>query len=250
MNASPENDQHSLHATVERVRAEFPFEQNPYFRALSDGTFEHGDFVATQIQFYYAVVFFSRPMAAVAAKIPSASLRVEVLRNVWEEHGEGASPRMHGETFKVLLERLGGLDAESIDRTALWPELRAFNTALIGCCVLDDWEVGTACLGMIERMFVDISAFLGSKIVERQWLMQDDLVHYDVHETLDVRHSDDFFQVIQHVWDRSPSDRYVVEQGLQLGAYLFDQLYRGLYAARRRRVDAPSRFPQERVYAG
>ena len=44
-------------------------------------------------------------------------------------------------------------------------ELRAFNTALIGCCALDDWEIGAGCLGIIERMFVGISRWIGIAIV-------------------------------------------------------------------------------------
>ena len=78
-----------MNEIVEKVLAETDPHNNPYFVALRDGSFEKDDFVETQIQFYYAVVFFSRPMAAVAAKIPSAKQRLEVLRNVWEEHGEG-----------------------------------------------------------------------------------------------------------------------------------------------------------------
>jgi pyrroloquinoline-quinone synthase len=224
--------------------------ENPYFVALRERAFDKDDFVETQIQFYYAVTFFSRPMAAVAAKIPSARMRVEVLRNVWEEHGEGDARAMHGETFKLLLERLAECGIDEIESRALWPELRAFNTALIGCCVLDDWEIGTSCLGMIERMFAEISAWIGNGIVANGWLSRDRLVHYALHEELDVRHSDDFFAVLTPVWDRGERERYLIRQGLQLGAYVFDELYRGLHRARQRRALAPVRLPQDRVYAG
>lgn len=239
-----------MQPTIDRILDELAPWNNPYFRALRDGRFSRDDFVETQVQFFYAVVFFSRPMAAVAAKIPNAKMRVEVLRNVWEEHGEGDASRMHGETFKLFLERVGGLTLEEIESRALWPELRAFNTALSGCCVLDDWEIGVGCLGMIERMFSDISRWIGTSVVERGWLERERMVHYDLHEELDVRHSDDFFDVARTAWDRGEPGPYLVEQGLRLGGYLFDQLYRGLYAARARRVNAPLRHPQERVYAG
>jgi pyrroloquinoline-quinone synthase len=246
----PQPARPSMLETIDRVLAEIDPQSNPYFTALRDGTFAFDDFVETQVQFYYAVVFFSRPMATLAAKIPSARMRVEVLRNVWEEHGEGDVSRMHGETFKVLLQRMAGLEVEDIESRALWPEVRAFNTALIGTCALDDWEIGTGCLGMIERMFVDISRWIGQSIVDRGWLPADRLVHYDLHEKLDVRHSDDFFAVLHRAWDRGEPGPYLVEQGLRMGGYLFDQLYRGLHAARARREWAPMRLPQERVYAG
>ena len=233
---------------VDKVLQETDPWNNPYFVALRDGSFDRDDFVETQIQFYYAVVFFSRPMAVVAAKIPSPSLRVEVMRNVWEEHGEGDDAKIHGHTFRLLLERLAGLSIADIEGRLLWPEVRAFNTALTGLSISDDWEVGTACFGMIERMFVDISQWIGKGILERGWLQPDQMVHYDVHETLDVKHSDDFFAVLRDGTDGSKQSLYCIEQGVRLGAYIFDEMYRGLYRARGRRLRCEVEGPQAHIY--
>lgn len=221
---------------IERVLAECGYRENPYFSSLRDGTMAKDDFVETQIQFYFAVIFFSRPMAAVAAKIPHPRQRVEILRNVWEEHGEGDVRLMHGETFLELLHRLAGISKADVDTRALWPEVRAFNTTLVGAAVLDEFTVSASMMGMIERMFADISAWIGRAIVARGFLSQERLVHYQLHEKLDQRHSDDFFQVVRSAYDGSAEDRYYVEQGLRLGAYVFDRLYRDLYHARSRRL--------------
>jgi pyrroloquinoline-quinone synthase len=237
-----------MNDTITAVLAQHPIAANPYLAALRDGSLSKADFLETQIQFYFAVVFFSRPMAVLAAKIPSARTRTEILRNVWEEHGEGDAERRHGATFLELLNRLDGVRIDDVEMRALWPEVRAFNTTLIGCCALDDWEIGAGCLGIIERMFVGISAFLGNAIVARGWLPKDRVVHYSVHEELDVKHSEDFFATLAPVWESDPGARYLVSQGLQLGAYAFDRLYRDLYAARARRAQAPGRKPQRRVY--
>jgi len=234
--------------TIATVLADYPIASNPYFRSLRDGTLGKDDFLATQVQFYYAVVFFSRPMAVLAAKIPSAAARTAILRNVWEEHGEGEPEHRHGATFLQLLDRLAGLRQQDVEQHALWPELRAFNTTLIGCCALDDWEIGAGCLGIIERMFVNISAWIGGSIVARGWLPIDRVVHYAVHEQLDVRHSDDFFATLQPAWERDELTRYRIRQGLQLGAYAFDRLYRDLHAARQRRDRVPGPRPQPGVY--
>jgi pyrroloquinoline-quinone synthase len=234
--------------TIAEVLAQHPFADNPYLKALRDGTLSKDDFLETQIQFYFAVVFFSRPMAVLAAKIPSAQTRTAILRNVWEEHGEGDPQHRHGATFLELLHRLGGLRLEDVEARALWPELRAFNTTLIGCCALDDWEIGAGCLGIIERMFVDISSWIGRAIVTRAWLPPDRVVHYSTHEVLDVRHSDDFFATLAPTWAADAASRYRITQGLGLGAYVFDRLYRDLFAARARRATAPGRRLQRNVY--
>lgn len=239
---------------IDRVRRDFAHDENPYLLALRDGSvegqdFSREDFVATQVQFYYAVVFFSRPMAVLAAKIPSAAMRTEILRNVWEEHGEADPARRHGVTFLSFLDRLAGLRKSDVEAYALWPELRAFNTTLIGCATLDDWEIGCAMLGMIERQFAEISAWIGQAVVARGWIAEQDLVHYSLHATLDIRHSDDFFEQLAPSFEESPLAQYRVEQGLRLGAYVFDRLYRDLFASRKRREKSPAGRPQAHIYA-
>ena len=135
---------------ISRILEESGYEQNPYFTALRDGTFEKEDFVETQIQFYSAVVFFSRPMAIVVAKIPHHHQRIEVLRNVWEEHGTGGENLPHGDSFLEFLNRLDGVNYEDVQVRTLWPEIRLFNTALIGCCTMDEYIVGVGMMGIAD----------------------------------------------------------------------------------------------------
>lgn len=221
---------------IDTILEESNFRANPFFIALRDGTFSKSDFIETQIQFLFAVIFFNRPMAALAAKIPTAQLRLEVLRNVWEEHGEGDSQRIHSETFIEFLKRLGNILPADIECRALWPEIRAFNTTLTGCCVLDEYLTGVGVMGIIERMFAEISAWIGNEIVNRGWIVQSSLIHYTLHEALDIKHSQDFFDVLEYSWEKSPEDQYAIEQGLRLGAYIFARLYADLYHARARRI--------------
>ena len=61
------------------------------------------------------------------------------------------------------------------------------------------------------------------------WVAEDRLVHYKLHAEIDERHADEFFAVIEPQWD-NPDRRYFIEQGLGLGAYVFDRLYWDLYA--------------------
>lgn len=233
----------SLDATLQGVLDQSGFRSNPYFISLEDGSFEFDDFVETQIQFYYCVLFFPRPMAAVAAKIPDPELRVEVVRNVWEEHGEGETARMHGATFREFMVRLAGITRDRLDSMPLWPEARLFNTALAGVGVLDEYLVSVATLGTIEAMFSELSGRLGRAIVERGWLAPDRMVHYNLHEGLDVKHARDFFDVLETTWDEDPASRYYITQGMWLGACAFDELYRGLHRSRTRRWE-----PVERTF--
>ena len=228
-----------LLSLIDDVLADADAGANPFFKALADGSFTREDFLETQYQFHHAVTFFSRPMAALAAKIPDAWMRVEIVRNVWEEHGEGDKSRMHGATFVTFLSRLAGVDEDDVRRELasrpLWPEVRAFNTLLIGACALEDHLVGAATLGIVERMFVEISSVIGRTVVARGFVPLEKMAHYNVHEKLDVRHAADFFGVLAPAWSEGPRERYLIEQGLRMGAMAFDQLYARLYRCRERR---------------
>lgn len=224
---------------VDDVLADVNSAENPYFKTLADGNFSKDDFLETQYQFHSAVVFFNRPMAALAAKISDPRLRVEILRNVWEEHGEGDPSRMHGTTFVAFLSRLTGLSPDAvtkeIDRRPMWPEVRAFNTLLAGVCVLDDPLVGAGTMGIVERMFAEISTWIGRAVVARGFLRTDEMTHYSLHEELDVKHASDFFAVLAAGWGEGAKSRERIEQGLRMGAVVFDQLYARLYRCRERR---------------
>lgn len=225
-----------MDALIQRVLADVAPERNPYFQGLRDGSFAKADFVETQIQFFFAVIFFGRPMAIVAAKIPSGRQRLEILRNVWEEHGEGDVRGFHESTFLAFLERLDGVTEGDVRARALWPEVRAFNTLLTGAAVMDTFAVGVSAMGMVERMFSGISSRIAQDVVARGWMRTDEMVHYDLHAHLDVRHAADFFEVVRERHALGGEQAYEVEQGLRMGAYAFDTLYRGLWAARERRA--------------
>ena len=120
--------------------------------------------------------------------------------------------------------------SNSAELVVPWPALRAFNSVLTAACVLDELEVGVACMGIIEYAFADLSAIIGRAVVRQGWVAEDRLVHYKLHAEIDKRHAEEFFAVIEPRWD-NPERRYYVEQGLELGAYAFDRLYRDSYEA-------------------
>jgi len=224
-----------MREVIDEILKEIDYPSNPYFKTLHNGEFDLEDFVETQKQFYYAVTFFSRPMAALSAKIPTPELRLEIVRNVWEEHGEGDAGKIHGNTFIEFLHRLAGVKPDILEKSKLWPETRIFNTGLVGTCVLDEYQVGASLMGMIELMFSDISSIIGRGIVKRGWLKEKEMIHYSLHEELDIKHSQDFFDILEKPWKSSKNERYLVEQGLLMGAQIFNNFYEGLYRGRKRR---------------
>lgn len=214
-------------ASAEAVLGRCRILDNPYFAALRDGSMPLECFRRTQEQFFFAVTFFPRPMAALVGRIPDPRLRLDVLHNLVEEHGEFQEQSFHHTTFQQFLRSLGS-NPERLKNEPVWPVLRAFNSVLTASCVLDEMEVGVACMGIIEYAFAGISAVIGETVVERGWIPADRLVHYKLHAEIDERHAEEFFAVIEPNWD-DKRRRYFIEQGLELGGYIFDRLYRDLY---------------------
>ncbi|MDB6111919.1 MAG: iron-containing redox enzyme family protein [Pedosphaera sp.] len=202
--------------------------RNPYLQALQDGSMTLESFRRSQEQFFFAVTFFPRPMAALVGRIPTPKARLDILHNLVEEHGEFSEDLFHHTTFQRFLRSIGS-EPEKIEAGAPSPALRAFNSVLTSACVLDELEVGVACMGIIEYAFAGISATIGQAVVQRRWVRQEELVHYALHAQIDERHAEEFFAVIEPHWD-DPGRRYFIEQGLELGAYAFDRLYSDLYA--------------------
>jgi pyrroloquinoline-quinone synthase len=207
---------------------------NPYLEALTNGSMTLEIFRRTQEQFFFAVTFFPRPMAALVGRIPHPRQRLDILHNLVEEHGEFQEKSFHHTTFQQFLRTLGS-QPEKLDSMPMWPALRAFNSVLTASCVLDELEVGVGCMGIIEYAFAGISAVIGKAVVQRGWVSADRLVHYKLHAAIDERHAEEFFAVIEPLWadDRR---RHYIDQGLQLGAYIFDRLYRDMYEAGREEV--------------
>jgi pyrroloquinoline-quinone synthase len=237
----------SIEKTIQEILGNLNYLENPYFTNLHKGHFEKEDFIETQIQFYFAVTFFSRPMAALAAKIPLPKMRLEVVRNVWEEHGEGDLKHIHAHTFEEFLKRLGNISLEDVAKRPLWPEVRLFNTALSGICILDDYMTGIGVMGIIEHMFSDISHKIGTGIVQRGWLTDQTIIHYNVHEKLDIKHAQDFFDIVEGAYQSSAENRYYIDQGIWLGATLFNSMYQQLYENRKRRLLRDVNIPHSRT---
>lgn len=212
-------------ARVDRILAANGILDNPYFATLGSGEMSREEFYRTQRQFYFAVNFFSRPMSALLMRLSCPKQRLSILANVVEEHGDFQPSAFHEATFRDFLAALG--DSARPEPAEMGPPVHAFNSAIMAACVSDDLQVGIACLGTIEYAFADISALIGKAVVDRGWMTEDRLVHYSLHAEIDKKHAADFFNLIEDDW-HDPTKQPLIEQGLQLGAYVFDRLYRDL----------------------
>jgi S-adenosylmethionine-diacylglycerol 3-amino-3-carboxypropyl transferase len=202
---------------------ETPVIKGAFFKNLA--TMDKEVFKNVQEQFFFAVDYFSRPMAALIARLPLHKDRIDIIHNIVEEHGDFSSERYHANTFKQFLK---SIDVESVNTNYPSAVVTMFNTTLMGAAAHNDPVVALACLGIIEYAFADISACIGKHVVDRGWVNKDGLVHYNLHAEIDKQHAQEFFQIIEPMM-HCPEQRDKAIAGLRLGAYIFNRLYEDLY---------------------
>src|SRR6476659_9247407 len=110
-------------ARADRVLENSGIWRNPYLQTLQDGSMSLECFRRSQEQFFFAVSFFPRPMAALVGRIPNPKARLDMLHNLAEEHGEFNEACFHHTTFQRFLRSIGS-EPEKVEATALSPGLR------------------------------------------------------------------------------------------------------------------------------
>ena len=207
--------------------------ENPFFKAFATDTWERSDFAETQVQFFWAVRHFHRPMNELADRIPIHRNRSGIEQNVRDELGKNDSILSHEASFLLFLKRLYNLDEKEVRVRPIWPEVLAFNAALDQVCGQRHFAEAAAFMGVIELMFADFSNQIGSGVIQKNWLSTADLVHYNVHEKLDIEHAEDFFTVALPDWHER---RDAIKASVIEGATVFDDLFRHLHIHRTQRL--------------
>jgi pyrroloquinoline-quinone synthase len=217
-----------------RLLAATPLIMNDWFTGLSLGTMSREDFSRSQRQFFFAVGFFSRALAALVVRLPGSEDREVLVHNLSEEHGlDEAEPvagfrahLAHDRTFLAFLESLGVTRSE-MKREVARPAVQAFNLALYGACSMESQGFAFCALGIIEYAFSDISALIGRRVVEQGWVAADELVHYNLHAEIDKRHAAELFEAAER-WEKCAEPSVAMLSGLKFGHHIFNRLYMDL----------------------
>lgn len=118
----------------------------------------------TQEQFFFAVDYFSRPMAALISRFSQHQDRIDILHNIVEEHGDFNVAAYHSTTFKQFLKSIGS--REDLTQLSVSPVVDAFNEALMGVSACGNPLKAAMCNGIIEYAFSDISALIAQTVIE------------------------------------------------------------------------------------
>ncbi len=211
----------SLDDAVRAVAAAYDFRRHPYFLWAHAPATTRAEFRASQAPFRHAVEGWAPALAAVLARVIDVEARRGIVKNLADEQG-GGPDQSHTASFRRYLRALGATDAELEAPTPI--AIQAFSQQTTNFAAVAPVEAGASALGIIEHLYIDISAAIGRLVAERGWAAPGSQDHYEVHEALDVEHARDLLELARPAWGEARSRR-AAALGLALGAHAFWQLY-------------------------
>jgi pyrroloquinoline-quinone synthase len=216
----------SFDDAIAALTSSYDFRRHPYFEWAWRAETTREAFRTSQVPFRFAVAGWAQAIAAVIARTPRVELRRGPLKNITDEHGgaldDGRLSEGHEASFDRYLRALGASEAELGRPCPI--AVRAFQQSTTSFCLLHSCEAGGAALGIIEQLYIGISADIGRLVHERRWAEPGSQNHYAVHEELDVEHARDLLDIARPAWGDARG-RGEVALGLLLGAHHFWQLY-------------------------
>jgi pyrroloquinoline-quinone synthase len=211
----------TLQAAVEQVAEIYEFQWHPYFIWMRSVGVNQLQFSRSQVPFQYAVESFGEAFTVVFERLaaPPRSIEIPAASTIVTATN---SPRL------AFQQCLRSLDAR-IDLSPACPiGLAAANRLVLNHCLTQPIAASAAMLGMIEYLYVDVSATLSQIIQHRGWAHQDSDFYYMIHGSLAINPSRDLFTLASATWDE-PQARSQTARSLMLGAQYLWELYDGLY---------------------
>ena len=208
------------------LAAERP-EDHPFVRAMFDGSLPLEVAQRTALEIAHVVACFPRFLAAVIANIDDHRERMLLVDNLYEEHGRMDPSHVHEVTYRGFLRELGLDDARA---AAHRPGLGVivYNRAMLDLCRTQRVPEALGALGVVEEIVARASVGVRRYAAHRR--AASDEAHFSVHETLDLRHADELYDLAEPHWARG--DDEAVRLGMRLGHRYHLRLYTDVLAGR------------------
>ncbi|MDA9656774.1 iron-containing redox enzyme family protein [Candidatus Marinimicrobia bacterium] len=211
---------------IRTLKQKTPIHKNYYFAKLRNDELTLEEFQKSQLNFFDAVLSFTKPMFIISSKLDSYEQRLLVLENIFEEHGNGDIAKNHGKTFEEYLILLG-VNKKEIKNRRINKSSQNFNLSLIEYSQKESTYFSLAMMGIIEERYSEMSKLISEKLLKNKWLTEKTLVHYKVHEKLDIEHAESFYHLISSKW-LDKNIRKDIKKGLLFGNNLILNLYTDL----------------------
>lgn len=195
---------------------------NEYFKRLNNLSLEN--FISSQTDFIYAVDNWSKILGIMVSKVPSHKERAILIKNLYDEHGNGNLEQSHVETFKKLLHNLNkNISGPLIIHVQNIEYINIFNNQLLDATNYKNWIFCIGMLAMVEYTYITVSNIIHNYI--SKFIVSDDIHHYSLHEIIDETHSIELFQLVESSYTNYKDDIF---EGMNYGYQIMYELYKNL----------------------
>ena len=208
---------------INNLKKNTPVESKLYFRSLKKNTMTFDAFKESQTNFYGAVCYFSRPLFTLCSRLDNYADRLNILENIFDEHGNGNINESHGNTYKKYLINLG-VSEKTIEKYSNHISVSNFYSKINQIVKEDNIHKAIAMYGIIEDRYTEISSFIAKTALKNNWLEESKLSHYSIHEELDIHHAKLFYNLIEKKWSNNESKKHI-KNGLIIGNELILKLF-------------------------
>ena len=212
-----------MHDYINNLKKNTPIDSELYFRSLQNDTMTLDAFKESQTNFYGAVCYFSRPLFTLCSRLDNYADRLNILENIFDEHGNGNINESHGNTYKKYLINLG-VSEKTIEKYSNHISVSNFYSKINQIVKEDNIHKAIAMYGIIEDRYTEISSFIAKTALKNNWLEESKLSHYSIHEELDIHHAKLFYNLIEKKWSNNESKKHI-KNGLIIGNELILKLF-------------------------
>jgi pyrroloquinoline quinone (PQQ) biosynthesis protein C len=204
-------------------------EQHALFRLLESDRLTPEEARAIGLDIFHVVDAFPRFLAAVLTHIADYRERMQLVENLYAEHGRMRAEHAHVVTYRSFLHALGISDAR-IDESKPGLAAQAYVRALLALCGREEPAEALGALGVIEEIVARVSPIVGRYGTGRLRSGESLGSHFSLHEALDLSHADEIYELAARASARGCEED--VRRGIALGFYYQTRLYTDLVESR------------------
>lgn len=210
----------------EEIRAH-PALNHPFLEKFRQGKLSLDRIRLFARQYYLYSRWFGRYISAIVANMPDEYPRAFLIKNLYQEHGEGNPDNTHPAMFRRFMRALR-LDSQEIEETEPLPEMRLFihEYLLISreCHFLEAMgALGPGTESIVPYIYRPI--YEGLK--KEPSLKGDDIEFFALHMTLDIEHSANIKEALLQYAEKEQNQR-LIRQGAMAALSARTVLWNGL----------------------
>lgn len=188
------------------------------------------NFIDSQIDFIQAVDEWSCILGRMICYVPGVKERNVLIKNLYDEHGNGNIENAHVKTFSKFIKMLYDIsnkrnpDCDGTGKIIVDEFINKLHITIISSDS-DLWIYSIAVLAMIEYTYISVSKSIHE--FTANYIEPELIHHYNLHEILDYTHATELFSLVAEYYN-TETGKLIINEGIKKGYKILYELYEQL----------------------